>query len=86
MTTISDDDGDHINIAIPNYDKAAFDVLLRGIKTAGFNIGTFPGPSSQSYSGPRSRRPSRGICKPTYRWFQLSSERAKKLRLGIRTD
>jgi hypothetical protein len=25
MTTISDDDGDHINIAIPDYDKAAFD-------------------------------------------------------------
>jgi hypothetical protein len=39
MTTISDDDGDHTNIAIPDYDKAAFDELLRGIKTAGFNIG-----------------------------------------------
>jgi hypothetical protein len=34
MATISDDDGD-INIAIPDYDKAAFDELLRGIKTAG---------------------------------------------------
>jgi hypothetical protein len=38
---ISYDDGDHINIAIPDYDKAAFDELLRGIKTAGVNIGTF---------------------------------------------
>jgi len=37
----SDDDGDHINTAIPDYNKAAFDELLRGIKTAGFNIGTF---------------------------------------------
>jgi hypothetical protein len=41
MTTISDDDGDHINIAIPDYDKAASDELLRGVKTAGFNVGTF---------------------------------------------
>ena len=41
MTTISDGNGDHINIAIPDYDKVAFDELLRGIKTAGFNIGTF---------------------------------------------
>ena len=38
---ISDDDGDHINIAIPDYNKTAFDKLLRGIKTTGFNIGTF---------------------------------------------
>jgi len=38
---ISDDDGDHINTAIPDYNKTAFDKLLRGIKTAGFNIGTF---------------------------------------------
>jgi hypothetical protein len=42
----SDDDGDHINTAIPDY-NTAFDELLRGIKTAGFNIGT----SLQSYSG-----------------------------------
>ena len=41
MSVISDDDGDHINNAIPDYNKAAFDKLLRGIKTAGFNVGTF---------------------------------------------
>jgi hypothetical protein len=35
------DDGDHTNIATPDYNKTAFDKLLRGIKTAGFNIGTF---------------------------------------------
>jgi hypothetical protein len=31
MMTISDDDGDHINIAIPDYDKTASDKLLQSV-------------------------------------------------------
>ena len=85
MTTISDDDGDHINIAIPNYDKAAFDVLLRGIKIAVSILGPSLDLPRNPTQVPEAADPAGEFANPRTE-FQLSSERAKKLRLGIRTD